>query len=630
MEQQLLSKISKEEYEILNYYRDRWGWSQNGTGARSILSIRSILEKSWAIHKQNLFKLFGNQLIIEKDFCYEKEADELMDEFEDMFNNHLTYGREGHQGYKFMSNYYSYCSNIKIPSCTFKHDRWEYDSEEESRLADEAYQLRDGLYELISYEALATNVYNSDDFSFELKNGKKYTVKKGCKVMKALSKVAETFDIEGFEEFRICHSLIHNQKKLKGKITLSIHPLDYWTMSDNQSGWESCMSWWDGGAYRLGTVEMMNSPSVIVAYISAETPMTFGHDYTWNNKKWRQLFIIDEEVILGIKSYPYFNTSISKEVAVWLKELAKENMNWDYFGEPDGKPIEFRPSSYIINPYYPNENAIRFDFYSENMYTDIGCTSFHPMYVGTHVHKTNSEINGIERPGEYNCPTEKCFYIKYNYSGKAQCMACGDTYVNFASEAEVICTDCQEHLRCSCCGCEVYPDEYMWFGDEIYCNECYNDNIASCIMCGEENFKEHMKEMFIGFPLTEETINSLKNENARFIPSKFSDEYQYFAVYRTPFYCCENDLDEFKENFLKPKANELYKTYKESDWSETMNLVDIKDINFDSIDSMNYYIPQKIIDLITNPQTSENYLNLLSYPYYFDIVLLKPIQKEQI
>ena len=41
-------------------------------------------------------------------------------------------------------------------------------------------------------------------------------------------------------------------------------------MSDNNSGWESCMSWRNNGCYRRGTVEMMNSPYVIVAYLMLE------------------------------------------------------------------------------------------------------------------------------------------------------------------------------------------------------------------------------------------------------------------------------------------------------------------------------------------------------------------------
>ena len=41
-------------------------------------------------------------------------------------------------------------------------------------------------------------------------------------------------------------------------------------MSDNDYGWDSCMGWMNEGEYRLGTVEMMNSPCIVVAYIDGE------------------------------------------------------------------------------------------------------------------------------------------------------------------------------------------------------------------------------------------------------------------------------------------------------------------------------------------------------------------------
>ena len=76
--------------------------------------------------------------------------------------------------------------------------------------------------------------------------------------MRVLSKIATAYNLPGFEDFRIAQSLVTNQANLKGYITLSIHPLDYMTMSDNNCGWDSCMSWQEEGCYRQGTVEMMN------------------------------------------------------------------------------------------------------------------------------------------------------------------------------------------------------------------------------------------------------------------------------------------------------------------------------------------------------------------------------------
>ena len=48
----------------------------------------------------------------------------------------------------------------------------------------------------------------------------------------------------------------------------------------------------DEGSYRLGTVEMMNSPMVICAYLSGKNQMDINGVYEWNSKKWRAWAIV--------------------------------------------------------------------------------------------------------------------------------------------------------------------------------------------------------------------------------------------------------------------------------------------------------------------------------------------------
>ena len=56
------------------------------------------------------------------------------------------------------------------------------------------------------------------------------------------------------------------------------------------------MSWFEKGEYRQGTVEMMNSECVVVAYLESTTNMTI-RDGEWNSKRWRELFVVDENVL---------------------------------------------------------------------------------------------------------------------------------------------------------------------------------------------------------------------------------------------------------------------------------------------------------------------------------------------
>ena len=94
---------------------------------------------------------------------------------------------------------------------------------------------------------------------------------------------------------------VQNFRKSSQKLTLSIHPLDYITMSDNECNWSSCMSWRNEGDYHAGTIEMMNSTCVVVAYI-AQNNETLENG--WNSKRWRQLFVIHPTCIIASCPYP--------------------------------------------------------------------------------------------------------------------------------------------------------------------------------------------------------------------------------------------------------------------------------------------------------------------------------------
>ena len=101
--------------------------------------------------------------------------------------------------------------------------------------------------------------------------------------------LSDIADMEAiFEQMRIKHSQILNKKRLKGTLCLSIHPLDYITISDNNCDWDSCMTWTGDdcpGEYRLGTLEMMNSPSVVVAYLDSKEPYhPLDDGRAWSNK----------------------------------------------------------------------------------------------------------------------------------------------------------------------------------------------------------------------------------------------------------------------------------------------------------------------------------------------------------
>lgn len=203
----------------------------------------------WAKAKSNyLYDLLGHNLIISKSIFYNKVNEEILTEMIEMKLNS-----------PFIQAFNDFILNKgREYSC---------------------------LRLLISEYSLANNEYSGLDFTIERPNRKKLKIHSGCKPIRILQKIVKEFEIPYFEEFRLEHSRILNQKTLVGDLCLSIHPLDYMTMSDNDYDWSSCMSWIDG-EYRQGTVEMMNSACVIVAYIKGRNDYSI-QNYQWTNKKWR-------------------------------------------------------------------------------------------------------------------------------------------------------------------------------------------------------------------------------------------------------------------------------------------------------------------------------------------------------
>ena len=275
------------------------------------------------------------------------------------------------------------------------------------------------------------------------------------------------FNIDGYEDFRLKHSLILNQKTVKGTLHLSIHPLDFITMSDNKCGWDSCMSWANNGSYRRGTVEMMNSPYVLVAYITGKHNIYSIDNYQWNNKKWRELFIISQDIISNIKGYPYIDDSFDTLIINWIKELAQKNLNIHYEKNlhmiTDGEDIEDFNSKFQVS------------YFTDAMYNDC--------YKQT------------------VCFSEKFLENPHNlyidYSGLSTCVICGcEGEDEFYTEQSLSCCECSKNKVCSSCGDLIYEsDEAIEFNGQLLCTSCYSDLVGECSCCGIEDFNEDLNEI---------------------------------------------------------------------------------------------------------------------------------------
>lgn len=129
---------------------------------------------------------------------------------------------------------------------------------------------------------------------------------------------------------------------VKGRLVLSIDPLDYITMSVSKSGWSSCHH--PHGEYGTGPLSYMNDKATIIAYIETVDPISvtvydeeIGENITIKmpNKIWRQVVTINKshDYILQLRQYPnsseIYNSTVSNLLKELLEKESGENYNCD-------------------------------------------------------------------------------------------------------------------------------------------------------------------------------------------------------------------------------------------------------------------------------------------------------------
>lgn len=436
--EKLFNLLSEEEKTMASAYIRAYAFDE--TRSESEYAPLEHILRIWEENKsKSLFKMLGEKLIISKEITFDMPAEELEAEM-----NKRIFGAYDSPARKFVEA---------------MHSKFGYgwgDERKATRLLDNEY--------------LIANEYSGDPFNIDLPDGKILRVNRGCKCTRMLGKIAAAFDLPHFEEFRVAHSMVLNQKSLKGNLCLSIHPLDFMTMSDNASDWSSCMSWEEYGCYRQGTVEMMNSPVVVVAYLTGSEDMYMPGGFRWNNKKWRELFVVTPEIISNVLAYPYRNAQLSNEALSWIAELATASEFGEY--EPEALKYDIGHSSYRERPELFRQRNITVDFYTYQMYNDFGCG--HYCYIGKNVE------------GD----------IEVTYSGPSECMGCGSTSNDFGGEGCLVCDECEPVYYCAHCDDRITGEVYT-VDDETLCDYCYNEHTSEDLYTGEIHLNRNMYEVYL-------------------------------------------------------------------------------------------------------------------------------------
>lgn len=478
----LLKELPKKDKEIFENYVCKF----SHVPKEDFVGVEDYL-RYWSKSKVGLYKLLGNQFKVTIPFTYKKNEKELKENIKRVVMNT------------------DFCDILEAAVEFFRWHLYDsFDREAWNRDYEDMYKY---ILTIIEPNNICNDVLVSG-FKWKAPGQKStFQFQKGGKVVKALgrfikylkpcleenecdpSMIERLFD--QYEEFRIKHSMALNDKILKGNLVLSILPMDFVTMSDNNSNWTSCMNWTDDGCYHLGTVEMMNSNNVICCYLEGADSWTFDKNAnndelnTWNNKKWRTLLYVTKDIIMSGKNYPYYSEVLSKECISIARNLAKENFNRTYtYG------IERYMDMLHINSLNKiNRNRNWASRYSENGFKHNIIFDTNAMY--------NDMLN--DNNYKYWCVRNKVERTKLiSVSGKAPCMCCNDNEVlieeennygdyneRFRNVGSVICDACYEEGECAWCHTYVGPHRLKNINEQSVCQTCAEKYYRVCPCCNK-------------------------------------------------------------------------------------------------------------------------------------------------
>lgn len=285
-------------------------------------------------------------------------------------------------------------------------------------------------------------------------------VNAGMKISRALKLFIK--DEEELDSWQTRYSRIIQSVKVSGKLCLSVHPLDFLSISETTHNWRSCHSL--NGEFRAGNLSYMQDSSTIVAYLKSEKDCqlsAFPEKLEWNSKKWRMLFYINEDadLIFSSKPYPFDNANLVQSSYEMMQNIFKQD-SW--------------PSSYTTIDPDSAEKYIS-DCDGSVQFNDCLCSmSYNPRFKCA-----NSSI-------------ENCKPIVVGSVVSCLTCECGD--IEFS--ADYNCVDCGDYAPCSCCGNHTYLDEAYMLEEEYVCPSCYDDAVVWCDNCGEAHNRENPEMYF--------------------------------------------------------------------------------------------------------------------------------------
>lgn len=313
-----------------------------------------------------------------------------------------------------------------------------------------------------------------------------FNIPLGSKLSKSFKKFIDDSDTVRLAQDTASRFIQEN--KIEGYLYLSIYPLDFLTISENNEEWSSCHSL--DGDYRTGNLSYMVDQTTIVAYLAddkMEHLRCLPAGMTWNSKKWRMLIHTDGiHNIYYDRQYPYESEALLDEVHKMVNALVNETM--------------CLPINYGFNAIQNSQGRIELLTYNQLCAggrifdtRDIIDAKDYLGYSDLLLSKSYTPIISLNRDLFFNYVENRhyskereddAFYkaFKIKVGEQVVCPCCGEEFIkrtdSFLCENCIAENDADEdfYLKCDSCGHRIYEeDEIFWMDDRPYCKKCHTE-----------------------------------------------------------------------------------------------------------------------------------------------------------
>lgn len=303
-------------------------------------------------------------------------------------------------------------------------------------------------------------------------------------------------------------SRIIQESKITGRLCLSIHPLDYLSISENNYNWRSCHSL--DGEYRAGNISYLLDSTTVVCYLKGADDVklpNFPADVRWNDKKWRVLlyFSNDKNMIFAGRQYPFDSEAGMDVVRYDLLEAIKltspaKKTEWTKWNKIIYPKVKITDSMKVVldNGFVPVGHSVKpidnvvFNADGSRQFNDVLSSScYKPHYIAKCSY-------GFWENDYYLSTNDN---TRFDIGAYTPCICCGEEVAMYDADT-MMCYDCEAiygkgdndiFTYCDCCGCRVAREDLYFVGDDYLCPNCFDNETTRCEHCGERVFNSDIK-----------------------------------------------------------------------------------------------------------------------------------------